>query len=148
MKEVKIECPKGYEIDKVNSTFERIVFKEVIKDITERVKNFKDVLDYLGEEDEEVIMYRKMLKFDIGGKPLHTQMITCWNRALNEKHEFTEQDYKWRIWWNLYPFSFDDVNDTRSYAYVPLAFCFKNEKLAKFAGNNKEYQKLYKEFIY
>lgn len=28
-KEVKIEIPEGYEIDKENSTFEKIVFKEV-----------------------------------------------------------------------------------------------------------------------
>lgn len=30
-KEVKIEIPKGYEIDKENSTFEKIVFKPIVK---------------------------------------------------------------------------------------------------------------------
>lgn len=34
MKEVKIEIPEGYEIDKDNSTFERIVFKEIKKVLT------------------------------------------------------------------------------------------------------------------
>lgn len=34
MKEIKIETPKGYEIDKENSTFEHIVFKEVKKQLT------------------------------------------------------------------------------------------------------------------
>ena len=33
-KELKIEAPKGYEIDKENSTFERILFKPIKKDIT------------------------------------------------------------------------------------------------------------------
>lgn len=33
-KELKIEAPKGYEIDKENSTFERIIFKPIKKDIT------------------------------------------------------------------------------------------------------------------
>lgn len=37
-KELKIEAPKGYEIDKENSTFERIIFKPIKKDIT-----YKDV---------------------------------------------------------------------------------------------------------
>lgn len=31
MKELKIEVPKGYEIDKENSTFERIIFKKKIE---------------------------------------------------------------------------------------------------------------------
>ena len=33
-KELKIQAPKGYEIDKENSTFERIKFKPIKKDIT------------------------------------------------------------------------------------------------------------------
>ena len=33
-KELKIEAPKGYEIDKENSTFECIKFKPIKKDIT------------------------------------------------------------------------------------------------------------------
>jgi hypothetical protein len=118
------------------------------QDITDKTNNFKDVLDYLGEKDEEVLLYRKMLKADINGKPLYTQMLICWNRALNEKQEFKEDDYKWRIWWNLYPFGFCGVDCYLSYTDVPLALCFKNEKLARFAGNNKEYQEICKEFMY
>jgi len=119
-----------------------------IQDITSKINNFKDVLDYLGEDDKEVIIYRKMLKFDIGGRPLYIQMATCWNRALNEKHEFTKNDEKWRIWWNLYPISFCRSSWTGASAFVPLALCFKNEKLSKFAGNNKEYQEICKQFMY
>lgn len=37
-KEIKIEVPEGYEIDKDRSTFERIVFKEVKKAVT-----YKDI---------------------------------------------------------------------------------------------------------
>ena len=33
-KELKIQVPKGYEIDKENSTFEYIKFKSIKKDIT------------------------------------------------------------------------------------------------------------------
>lgn len=40
-KELKIEIPKGYEIDKENSTFERIIFKP-IKNIT-----YEDVCNYI-----------------------------------------------------------------------------------------------------
>ena len=39
-KELKIQAPKGYEIDKENSTFERIRFKPIKKNIT-----YKEVCD-------------------------------------------------------------------------------------------------------
>jgi len=117
------------------------------KDIAERIKNFKDVLEYLTESDEEVITYRKMLKADISGKSLHTQMAVCWNKALNEKYEFKESDYKYRIWWNWYPFSFDCVSYGRTLATVPLALCFKEERIARYASSNKEYVKTCKKFV-
>lgn len=41
-KELKIEAPKGYEIDKDNSTFEHIIFKPINKDIT-----YEDVCNVL-----------------------------------------------------------------------------------------------------
>lgn len=45
-KELKIEAPKGYEIDKENSTFERIRFKPIKKDIT-----YEDVCNTLFVND-------------------------------------------------------------------------------------------------
>lgn len=45
-KELKIEAPKGYEIDKENSTFECIRFKPIKKDIT-----YKDVCNKLFERN-------------------------------------------------------------------------------------------------
>lgn len=41
-KEVKIQIPKGYEIDKENSTFECIKFKPIKKNIT-----YRDICEYL-----------------------------------------------------------------------------------------------------
>ena len=51
-KELKIQAPKGYEIDKENSTFECIKFKPIKKDITyEDICNemFKDETFYISE---------------------------------------------------------------------------------------------------
>lgn len=45
-KELKIQAPKGYEIDKENSTFERIKFKPIKKDIT-----YEDVCNTLFKND-------------------------------------------------------------------------------------------------
>ena len=55
-KELKIEAPEGYEVDKENSTFERIKFKPIKKDITYRdvCKNLfnKDIAYYIDGHGE------------------------------------------------------------------------------------------------
>lgn len=57
-KELKIQAPEGYEIDKENSTFERIRFKPIKKDIT-----YEDVCNnifesgyYIGNRGETIII--------------------------------------------------------------------------------------------
>jgi len=47
MKELKIEVPQGYEIDKENSTFERIRFKK-----KKEIKTWDDLCDYSKSSDD------------------------------------------------------------------------------------------------
>lgn len=55
-KELKIQAPEGYEVDKENSTFERIKFKPIKKDITYRdvCKNLfnRDIAYYIDVHGE------------------------------------------------------------------------------------------------
>lgn len=53
MKDMKITPPKGYEIDREKSTFEHIVFKEIIKDIRECINSMKDVFELNDTTEEE-----------------------------------------------------------------------------------------------
>lgn len=46
-KELKIQVPKGYEIDKENSTFECIKFKPIKKNIT-----YRDICEYLFKDKD------------------------------------------------------------------------------------------------
>jgi hypothetical protein len=43
MKTLKIEIPNGFEIDKDNSTFEQIVFKEIKKELPKSWKDLKEI---------------------------------------------------------------------------------------------------------
>ena len=43
MKTLNIEIPKGYEIDRENSTFEKIVFKEIKKDLPKSWEDLKKI---------------------------------------------------------------------------------------------------------
>nr|DAG91597.1 MAG TPA: hypothetical protein [Crassvirales sp.] len=51
-KELKIQAPEGYEIDKENSTFECIKFKHIKKDIT-----YKNVSNKLFNDNEKIYYY-------------------------------------------------------------------------------------------
>lgn len=61
-KELKIEAPKGYEIDKERSTFERIIFKPINKNIT-----YKDVCANIFTEQGYYINSWGVIKFNTLG---------------------------------------------------------------------------------
>jgi len=46
MKTLKIEIPNGFEIDKENSTFEQIVFKEIKKQLPKTWKELEEIQGY------------------------------------------------------------------------------------------------------
>ena len=46
MKHINIECPQGYEIDKEKSTFEKIIFKEIKKELPKKWKDLGFVSGY------------------------------------------------------------------------------------------------------
>lgn len=61
-KELKIQAPAGYEIDKENSTFERIKFKPIKKDIT-----YKDVCSNIFNEQGYYINSWGVVRFNTLG---------------------------------------------------------------------------------
>lgn len=121
-----------------------------IKDITSEIKTFENALTYLTEDDEEVIIYRKLVKADITSHVLYNQMAVCFVKALNEKHVFNWNDSnekKWRIWWYASSFRFYGSFWFDSHMDVAASLCFKNENLAICAGNNKEFVNICEKFM-
>jgi len=121
-----------------------------IQDITQRLQTFEKVLEYLGEEDKEVIEYRKLIKAEITSKPLYFQMAICIVRAYNEKHELDWSDsneYKYYIWWYMNSFRLHRVVDFRVHSSAPSALCFKSSHLAKSVSNNEEFVEIFKRFM-
>lgn len=88
-KELKIEAPKGYEIDKDHSTFECIKFKPIKKDITyEDVCNtlFKNNTGYFIDQYGEINFYNiKTNKFNANNAPNGRQLkkLLALNQLLN-----------------------------------------------------------------
>lgn len=86
-KELKIQVPKGYEIDRENSIFECIKFKPIKKNIT-----YKDVCNKLFEhsyyfinERGKIIFYTGKNKFDTNNALTNHQLrrILALNQLLN-----------------------------------------------------------------
>lgn len=53
-KELKIQVPEGYEIDRENSTFEKIVFKKVENELPKRWKDLHQVKGWAVGEDNKI----------------------------------------------------------------------------------------------
>lgn len=147
---LKINIPQGFEVDNFDIKTGEITFKEVIKDITERIKTFDDVLSYLTEIDEEVIEYRKLINANITSRALYFQMSVCFVKALNEKFILdwaNSNEYKYYIWWYLDTFRLSCVNGYCGSSNVPSALCFKNKKLAEYAGSNGNFIEIMKKYM-
>jgi len=151
MKELVIESPAGYEIDKEKSTFEKIVFKETPKNITERIKTVEDACKELGENDEEVKDYRALQKANVSYKVLDTQGLVVVIKALNEGWTgdwSNSNEYKYLPYWNMKNLSLDGVDSyyASDYSGTPASrLYFKNRELAEYAA--KQFINLYKNYL-
>jgi hypothetical protein len=150
MKSMKINVPIGYTIDEEKSTFSNIVFKEVKKEIKERIKSVKDALSELGENDEEVIEYRKLLSIDIADHILNNQIAVIIMKALNEgwKADWSDSNqYKYYPYFTMNDntFAYDSYCYWLTYSHVSSRLALKNSDLAIYAGN--QFTEVYKKFM-
>lgn len=76
-KEVKVQVPDGYEIDKENSTFECIKFKPIKKDIT-----YEDICHSLFTKDKYGFF---ITKYGMVGMDILYECASDKNNATNEK---------------------------------------------------------------
>lgn len=96
-KEIKIQAPEGYEIDKENSTFERIRFKPIKKDITyEDVCNtlFKNNTGYFVDQYGKVNFYNiGTNRFNANNAPNGRQLkkLLALNQLLNIAKYYNKQ---------------------------------------------------------
>ena len=150
MKTLKIEAPKGYEIDKVNSTFENIVFKEIKKEVTERVKTLGDAIQELGENDYEVQQLRKLHSIDsLSTAIIAEQEIVIIVKALNEgwiANWNDSSEYKYFPWFYLGDnFRCDYCDSWCARSGTSSRLCLKTSNLAKYAG--EQFTEIYKKFM-
>jgi hypothetical protein len=147
MNTLKIEIPKGYEIDSFDKLSGEIKFKEKSKSVTERIKTVHDVLvdngftarrfecEFAGLTEDE-IAYRilKML-----AKSLNEEWKPDWNNPYQRKYYVRFQMD------GSSGFRFNDCDHWCLHSGVGSRLYFKSHALAEHAGTH--FTDVYKKFM-
>jgi hypothetical protein len=149
MQTLKIEIPKGYEVESFDQSTGEIKFREKPKDITERIKSFDDVLGYHGLKKEE---FEEELEY-MSTDEVAYRKVKLIAEALNEgwKPDWTNSsEYKYFPWFKMggssgSGFAFDVFDGWYTDSDCGSRLCFKSSKLAKYAG--EQFTDIYKDFL-
>lgn len=149
MQTLRIEIPKGHEVESFDKSTGVIKFKETPKDITERIKTFTDVLEHLNiDEDDFVDRIEDMtedeaayVKIKLIVRTLNEGWVPDWSNS---------NQYKYYPWFRMgsssgvgFSFYVDGNGDTISNCGSRL--CFKSRELAVYAG--EQFENIYKDYL-
>lgn len=147
METLKIEIPKGFEVESFDKKTGELRFREKPKAVTERIKTVDDVLiDHdmtasgLDEMFESVPQHLK-----------YQYIIELLAKSLNEGWEpdwDDENQRKYFPWFSMggsSGFRYDDYVFWDSDSDVGSRLCFKTADLAKYAG--EQFTEIYKKFM-
>lgn len=149
---IEIPIPKGHTASFDEKTG-KITFKELPKNVMERIKTIDDALSALGEFDQDVKAYRKLVEvFGTGSHITSNQLAVCITKALNggwTPNWDNSSEGKYAPWFYMQSgssgFRFDDCAAWFSIAAVGSRLCFKTSELAKYAGT--QFTEIYKQYM-
>lgn len=139
MNTLKINIPDGFVVDKFDEQTGEVSFKPKPKKVTERIKNFDDVLAELGIEKESFL---KEIQ-DLSPDEVAYRKIKLIAKAFNEGWvpDWTNSnEYKYYPWFEMGSpsgsgFRFDVFDHWLTHSHVGSRLCFKSSELAKHVGN-------------
>lgn len=120
MKEFKIEVPKGFEIDKEKSTFEKIVFKE-IKDSKQKL------FEYHKTTEEEFNKLYENLPKHVKAYALEVMVVEYYNKGWTPNWS-NSSEYKYCPWLYLNNFRLCTVDNCCTGSSCSARLCFKSEE--------------------
>ena len=150
-KELKIEIPKGYEIDRENSTFERIVFKKVGVDLPESWEEFCSITSRGGYYIDscscisQIYPTSALMAYDNDRNVLSTREDCEAHRALMQLHRLRDcyrqgwdETMNGGMGWVVYV-DYRNNLDRIGCSYGRGFLCFQNKEMAEeFAKNFKD----------
>jgi len=149
MESLKIEIPKGFEVESFDQNTGEIKFREQQKEVTERIKNFDDVLREL---EIEPVEFKKQCE-GLAPDEVAYRQVKLIVKALNEGWVPDWGDGKWNKYYPWFDmggssgsgFAYCDYGRWHACSYCGSRFCFKSRELAEYAG--KQFTDIYKNFF-
>lgn len=153
MKSLNIQIPEGYEIASFDQSTGEIKFKEKPKNIMERITSIQSALSELGETDNEVIRYRKLLTVfdDPTDHLVNYQTAVVLIRAINEKREPDWNNTNESKYFNYFDmrgssgFRFGGHASWNSLTYVGSRLCFFKPEHGKYLA--EKFPDVFKNFM-
>jgi len=146
MESLKIQVPRGFEIDQFDVKKGLVTFKEKPKNIMEIIKTIDDVFKYHETTQEE--FNEKYEKTPLEADELYYILLKMIVEALNDgwKPDWSNlSEYKYYPWFDLASsgFRFDVYADWNADSVFGSRLCFKSRELAEYAGKIflEEYKK-------
>lgn len=151
-KELKVQAPEGYEIDKENSTFECIKFKPIKKDIT-----YEDVCNKLFERNSgySINQYGKIdnfclasHRFDANNEPEGQQLkrLLALNQLLNIAEYYNKNtpklDVRYRIYYDKSIYCYKTAHYTYYSNKFSVEALFNREEEAQAVIDNPNFQEI------
>lgn len=121
MKELKIEAPKGFEVDKENSTFERIIFKEVSSPVNV-IFNYHNITEEeFNKNHEKCSDFVKAIAFE-------EMIVNFYNKGevVDTNNSNQRKYYLWFYTGDKFRLCYCDY--CNRYSVVPSRLCFLREK--------------------
>lgn len=118
--EIKIETPKGFEIDKEKSTFEKIVFKEISN-------NFEKILKYHNTNQEEFDKTYENIPFHVKAYAKESMLASFYNNGWAPNFQ-DDNERKYYPWFWLDNFRLHYVRYDDRYSCSCARLLWKNEK--------------------
>lgn len=152
MQTLKIEIPKGYQIDSFDQLSGEIRFKETPKSIFERINTIDDVFRELGDSDQDVMDYKKLMTlFDSSHHLVNYQLVVLIAKAMNEgwvPDWRNPNEYKYYPWFELLGssgFRFDGCAHWTSFTRVGSRLCFQSQQKVEHAA--AKFLSVYEKFM-
>jgi hypothetical protein len=157
-KGIIIQVPEGYEIDKENSTFENIVFKEIEKEFDfKTIKSFEDALKHITKghiKDMKNLynsynnnIFKKLLKDEVSY--IKRKIIV---QAINNGWEPNWQDINQRKWFPAFSLSprfvFLGSDYACTYTSMGVSSCLYSQSKEKSDYFGKNFIELHKDFLF
>jgi len=124
------------------------------QDVIERINSIADVLSELGEEDQDVVDYRKLtMVFDSEHHLVNYMLAILIVKALNEKRVPDWNDGLWNKWFLWFfmggssGFRCDGFGNWGSNSDVGSRLCFMEKRLGTHAASKPEFMRVFENFM-